>query len=322
MTTLLDPIDSRPAEAGTAAAARRLRATMAACRVRFAWLGVQKALTPQQRAQAAEAFDAEGQFLSAAKRLLDTRHPAFRAVTAVRGRIDAYWRSRSLPFPEPGIRLIKQEAVEEFARRMAGYRVELEDAVADLDRHYAELKVAARERLGSLYNDADYPETLRGLFDVAFDFPSIEPPDYLVQLSPQIYEQERARVAARFEEAVQLAEQAFTEEFARLVAHLTERVTDEGGEGKVFRDSAVGNLVAFFERFRALNVRSDAQLEELVAQAQRAVRGVGPQQLRDSAGLRREVAVQLTRVQASLDELLVERPRRRILRPAAAPGGA
>ena len=132
--------------------------------------------------------------------------------------------------------------------------------MANLDRHYGELKQAAAERLGSLFNPADYPETLVGLFGVAWDFPTVEPPDYLVRLSPGLYEQERARVAARFEEAVRLAEQAFLDEFARLVAHLTERITGAGEDGtpKVFRDSAVGNLREFFERFRALNVRSNA----------------------------------------------------------------
>ena len=51
------------------------------------------------------------------------------------------------------------------------------------------------------------------------------------------------------------------------------------------------------------------------------MRGVAPQDLRDSEGLRREVAGQLARVQSSLDDLLVDRPRRRILRPAAAARG-
>ncbi len=44
------------------------------------------------------------------------------------------------------------------------------------------------------------------------------------QLSPQLYQQEAQRVAARYDEAVQLAEQAFTEELAKLVSHLTERL--------------------------------------------------------------------------------------------------
>ena len=241
----------------------------------------------------------------------------------MRTKISDSWRGLSLPFPEPGIRLIKQEKVDEFASMMSDYKAELDDAVANLDRHFDELKSAAATRLGSLFNPSDYPETLRGLFDVAWDFPSVEPPDYLVALSPQIYEQERARVAARFEEAVKLAEAGFVEEFARLVDHLTERMTDGNDDGtpKVFRESAVGNLVEFFARFRELNVRSNPQLDQLVEQAQRTVRGVAAQDLRDSHGLRERVAGQLAQVRTSLDALLIERPRRRILRQGAPTGG-
>jgi hypothetical protein len=234
MTTLLDHLDTRPTPPVTDTAitpAQRLRSTMAAARVSFTWFGVQKTLTREQKAQAAEAFDAEGQFLSAGKKLIDTRHSAFSAVTAIRDKADAYWKGQSLPYPEAGVRLIKHDTVEAFAAQMADFRAELDDAVANLDRHYAELKQAARERLGSLFNPSDYPETLVGLFGMMWDFPNVEPPDYLVQLSPGLYEAERARVSARFEEAVQLAEQAFFDEFARLVAHLTERISGVGEDG-------------------------------------------------------------------------------------------
>jgi hypothetical protein len=325
MTTLLDHLESRPtasAGGGTTNPAQRLRSTMAAVRVSFNWMGTQKSLNPDQKARAAETFGAEGQYLSAGKKLIDTGHSAFRAVTAIRGKVDAYWKGMSLPFPEAGVRLIRHDAVEGFAAQMADFRTELDDAVTNLDRHYGELKRAARERLGSLFNPADYPETLVGLFGVEWSFPSVEPPDYLVQLSPGLYEAERARVAARFDEAVQLAEQAFLDEFARLVAHLTDRISGVGEDGqpRVFRDSAVENLTGFFARFRELNVRSNDQLDALVAEAQRAVRGVGARDLRESDGLRLEVAAQLGRVRASLDAMLVDRPRRRIIRLAAGPG--
>ena len=326
MPTLLDNLEAQPAESWsrpvTTAPAERLRTTMAACRVQFTWWGIQRALTAEQKAQAARAFDAEGGFLSAGKRLLDTRAPAFRAVTAIRTKITDSWKGLSLPFPEPGVRLIKLDGVESFDRMMADYRAELDDAVANLDRHFDELKRAAAQRLGSLFNPGDYPESLRGLFGVTWDYPSIDPPDYLVQLAPDLYQREQERVRARFEEAVRLAEQAFLEDFARLVGHLTERITgaNEDGSPKVFRDSAVENLDGFFERFRSLNVRSNQQLDDLVAQAQRAVRNVGAQDLRDSESLRGQVATQLSRVQASLDAMLVDRPRRRILRNAPAPG--
>ena len=326
MTTLLDHIETQPLtdSTNTTTPAQRLRTTMAACRVRFTWFGVRKSLTPNQQARAAEAFDAEGPFLSAAKKILDTKDPAFRAVTAVRGKIEQYWRGLTLPFPEPGVRLIKQDQVESFATTMADYRLELTDAVANLDAHYAGLRRAAAVQLGSLYSDEDYPDTLGALFDVAYDFPNVEPPDYLVAMSPQVYEEEQARVVARFEDAVRLAEQAFLAEFARLVEHLTERLegSNDGGTTKVFRDSAVGNLVEFFARFRDLNVSSNRELDALVEQAQRAVQGVGPQDLRDSTALRARVSSQLARVETALDALLIDRPRRRILRQTSSSGEA
>src|SRR5687768_12222275 len=78
-------------------AGHRLRTTMAAVRVMFTWLGTRKTLSLEQRSQAADTFGAERTYLSAGKKLLDTAHPAFKAVTGVRSRIIQYWRSQSLP---------------------------------------------------------------------------------------------------------------------------------------------------------------------------------------------------------------------------------
>jgi len=288
---------------------------MAAARLSFAWLGVRKTLNAQQKNQAADSFGAEGKYLSAGKKLLDTSHPAYKSVTAIRGRAVAYWKGISLPYPEPGVRLIRQDGINDFDTHVAAFRAELDEAVVELDRHYGELKSAASRRLGDLYNANDYPLSLIGMFAIEHDYPSVEPPDYLRRLCPEVYQQECQRVQSRFDEAVQLAEQAFTVELAKLVAHLTERLAgSDDGKPKVFRASAVTNLTEFFQRFCQLNVRSNDQLDELVENAQRIVRGIEPQQLRDSGGLRQQIATQLTTVQSSLDELLVDRPRRNIMR--------
>jgi hypothetical protein len=288
---------------------------MAAMRLSFTWFGTRKTLSPDQRARAAESFGAEGSYLSAGKKLLDVKHPAFRAVTAVKNRAGSYFKGVSLPFPEPGLRLIRHDQLSQINEQMGTFRTELNEAVAQLDRHFDALKAAARERLGSLYNESDYPGSLEGLFAMSWDFPSVEPPDYLQQLNPEVYRQECQRVQARFGEAVQLAEQAFTDELAKLVSHLTERLSGtEDGKPKIFRDSVVENLSEFFQRFRDLNIGSSDQLDQLVADAQRVVGGVRPQALRDDAGLRQHVATEMARVGSMLDGLLVDRPRRNILR--------
>jgi len=297
-------------------AAFRLRTTMAATRIGFTWLGVRKTLSPAQKALAADQFDAAAKFLSATKKLLDTEHPLFRAVTAVRGRILDHWKNLTLPYPDPGLRLIPQQDVADFDRSMHQFRGQLTAAVDELDDAFVELRSASRERLGRLFNASDYPVSLKGEFAVTWEFPAVEPPNYLQQLNPALYEQQCQRVQARFDEAVELAEQAFLEELSKLVEHLTERLSgSEDGKPKVFRDSAVENLSEFFERFQRLNIRSNEQLDALVGQAQRVLRNVEPQQLRDRAAVRGRVAGQLSTIQASLDGLMVDRPRRSILRP-------
>ena len=295
--------------------ADRMRASMCATRISFVWFGTSKTLTTQQKAQAAESFGAQGAFLNAGKKLLDTSHPRFRAVTSVRNRTRAYWASITLPFPEKGIRLVRQDTLESFQDQLSEFKCELADAVERLEEQFYALQSAAQDRLGSLYDDADYPSSLSGMFDVSWDYPSIEPPPYLQQLNPALYEQECQRVQTRFDEAVQMAEQAFVEELSHLVSHLTERLAgQEDGRPKVFRDTAVGNLREFFDRFRSLNVRSSEQLDSLVSQCDQIVQGVRPQELRENGGLRQQVASQLSSVQSVLDGLLVDRPRRRIIR--------
>jgi hypothetical protein len=107
----------------------------------------------------------------------------------------------------------------------------------------------------------------------------------------------------------------FQDQLAELVEHLVERLSsDESGKQKTFRDSTIENLNSFFARFNQLNIGSDEGLSDLIAQAQSVVQGVQPQQLRDNDSLRQQIATQMSAVQASLDGMMVDRPRRNILR--------
>lgn len=313
MSTMVDSMTHTPTVENSPA--ERLRSTMIAMRLSFSWFGVRKSLTLDQRSEAAEAFGADGEVLSAGKRLIDTKHPKYKAVTNVRSRAVGLWKSVSLPFPETGIRLVKRDDLSSIQVWMTTLKQDLQEAVSELDREFTNLKEAARLRLGRLYNEADYPIRLQGLFDLNWDWPNVEAPRHLQQLSPQLYQEECRRVRSRFDDAVRMAEQAFIEELEKLVSHLSERLSgSDDGKPRIFRDSAVENLTAFFSRFRDLNIGSSEELEDLVRRAQQVVGGIQPQQLRDSDRLRQQVATQLATVQSSLDGMLVDRPRRNILR--------
>jgi hypothetical protein len=288
---------------------------MAAVRLAFTWLGTRKTLAPEQRDTAARAFHADRELLSATKLILDTKHPSFRNVARVRSEASSYWRTETLPFPEPGVRLLPQNKLAGFDARMSQFRQELLESARELAAEYDQLKLEAQRRLGTLFDPSDYPATLDGLFDLEVSYPPIEPPHYLIALNPGVFEAEQARVRERFEGAVEMAEQAFATELQRLTAHLAERLTGlQDGEPKVFRDTAITNFTEFFERFRRLNVRSNPELDALVDQARQVITGIEPQQLRDSVRLRAMVANDFTRIEQAVGDLLVDRPRRNILR--------
>ena len=306
---------SAPAQQPGSDSAEILRNRFTALRLSFTWFGVRRSLSSDQCEQAAAQFGAERAYVSASKKLIDAAHPAMRGVNQVRREVSEYWKDISLPYPEAGIRLIRQADLAQLDDNLGNYHRRLAEAVDALESSHGEIKRMARERLGRLYCEADYPPTFIGLFQFFWDFPNVEPPDYLARLRPELYQQEWNRVRARFEEAVQLAERAFTDELSGLIAHLGERLSGaEDGRPKIFRDSAIENLHEFFERFQRLNIHSSSELEALVGRAQSLLQGVEPQQLRDSNGLRQQLATQLSGVQSVLEGLMVDRPRRRILR--------
>lgn len=307
----------QPSQVSSASIGEQLQAETTAVRLRIRWPGVRKTLSETQRRLAARTFDADRNSVSASKKLLDTRHPAFRAATSVKTQAIDYWKRNSLPYVDPGVRLIRREAVPNFDVYMTTVQSELTDVVAELRRHYGEMVEQARTRLGNLFDPGDYPPNLNELFGIEWDYPATEAPNYLLQVSPHLYQVECERVKQRFDDAVRLAEQAFAEELSQLVSHLAERLSGgDSGTPKVFRDSAVANLLEFFDRFGQLNIRSDAALDRLVSDAGEVVRGVVPQDLRDQSALRQHVQSELVRVEASLEGWMTNRPRRNIIRRA------
>lgn len=303
-----------PDNAGVVETANELRQTMGAVKLSFSWLGTQKKLSDAQTKQAADTFHAATDLVTASKKLIDTKNATYKTLTALKSQASAYWRSMTLPYPQEGIRLIKQSDIAAFEDKMREYKEQLAAAEANLQLEYEAIKAAAREKLGDLYNPSDYPETLEGVFSVRWEYPPVEPPQYLMTFNPELYSQEQSRIQQRFETAVMMAEDAFAEQLQEMVGHLIERLTDEpDGTKKTFKATAIENFKEFYENFRHMNVRSNAQLEGLIRQANELVSGVDVADLRKNSNLRQNLSQQMTEVKTALDSLITNAPRRRVM---------
>lgn len=295
--------------------AQNLRHQTAAVRLMRSRFGTRKALTADQKSTIAESFCAESDFLSASKKLIDTNDEAYKAVTQTISRAQAYWQTMTIPFPIKGIRLIRKDLLPLFNDAMQKFREELAEAVESLEAKYAMLREDAAMRLGELFNAQDYPASIQDFFHLTWDYPSVEPPNYLKELNPELYEQQAQIVQQRFESALSMAEDAFTAELQGLVSHLVDRLTDDGEDGKtkVFRNSAVENLSEFFERFKAMNIRSNGELNTLVEQAEKVISGIDPKDLRKDQSLRQHIKTEMDAVKTTLDTLVINAPERAII---------
>src|SRR6476661_3338066 len=126
MLSLLEP------DTQSTTPAQWLRQIAAAVRVSFTWWGVHRSLTDQQKEEVGLACSADTRLLTAGKKLIDTRNETYRKLTSLRSRIANYWRGLTLPYVEPGMRLIRQEDIDGFVHVMEGYRDELKVAEHDL----------------------------------------------------------------------------------------------------------------------------------------------------------------------------------------------
>ena len=135
----------------------------------------------------------------------------------------------SLPYPEPGIRLIRQDRIDEFTAKIREFQTELAEAVENLDRHYYELKTNARQQLGSLFNAGDYPESLATApsRSIATSQASNRQSTCNSSIRSSMSKSANACRSGSARPSA-LRKKPFTAELAKLASHLTERLNGPG----------------------------------------------------------------------------------------------
>lgn len=318
-----NPITGAPTNAKSLA--DELRDNTRAVKYSATKLGTRRAVSELQRQEAAEIFGALPEMLSVSKAILNKRGSEIRNVLACLSRAHTAWEFFTSPYPEKGIRLIREDRVLALENELATIDAELSEEVEALNTALNDYKEEAKQRLGTLYNESDYPHTVIGKFTFSIEYVNVEPDRRLLDIHPEIYAREVQRVKARFSEAIELTEAAFQEEFAKLISHLTDRLTSkEDGTRKSLSTAAIENITKFFDRLETMPIRSSQELEELISQAKQVMAGVDLKKLKKSDHAREEMREAMSGIMASIDSNLTHVTTRRMRfgleRPAQSEG--
>lgn len=303
---------------------KSLESQVIGCSLSVHWWGINKQAGVEILSSVADTFGANRKFLKIEKKLINIKNIYYKNLCETKGSIVQFWKQLTLPYVESGVRLIKKDLVDAFEKKMETFKLDLQDRVTDLSNNYEQLKQESQTALQGLFNAGDYPENLSGMFSFHWDYPNLNPPEYLLLHNPALYRRQQEEVRAKFEKAVVKAEQAFGSELQSLVTRLAERMSpNEDGSRKVFRDSTVtDNFKEFFERFKTISVCNSTDLQDIVDKAEKIISGVDPSYLKSDSIARQDLASQMMEVSKMLEDKIGVQARRVIEAPSGAGVGA
>lgn len=292
---------------------KKLQAETTGCRLATFSLTCNRKMSKPQLQQVADLFAAEQESVKGSRKALDNKHELLKPVFSILSQAKTFIHSYTWDYPERGLRLCKLSKVGWMTEEIGRYQVQLNEALAALDAGWESVKSDAKSRLKDLYNEADYPILPSSSFGLQITYPAIRPDERLLQMHPELYAAEQARIAGLFADAVKRAEAAAADELAGLLEHLVERLQPdaETGKAKKLHDTTVDKLGEFVKRFKDMSIGSNTGLDELVAEVDAISQGLDPQAIRKSdLSAKQLLAERIGALRAQVDTLVLVRPSR------------
>ena len=230
------------------------------------------------------------------------------------GKARNYLRKISLPFPIKGCVLVPKKLIPEIQEHLKEIEWHYNSAVEDFLYWYPQTVKDAKESLGELFDECDYPtqEAVKNKFRFQWRYITIGPSVSRV-LPPSIYKEEVKKFRELMEQARSEAITALREEFVDLVSNIADKLQNhDDGRPRRLRDAAVENLKQFLDNFSSRNIFEDAQLSELVEQCRGIITNPNANAIRGNTQVREEVHLQMEKILAGIDASLEDLPRRRL----------
>lgn len=251
------------------------------------------------------------EWLKGAKVLIDP--DCLSSVRSVLSKARTHLQKAALPFPIHGLTLVPKETLTRIDEALCGMNREFEVEVDKFISKYEVEREKARESLGHLFSESDYPIDIRRKFRFEWRFITLDIPGKSGILSPELYEREKQKFQVLMEETRELATVALREEFAGIVRRMVERLSgEEDGKPKKFKNSMMEKMGEFLDSFGDRNLFNDDKLAALVDEAREVVNGLSTDELRRDGNLRRYIADEMMELRVVIAGALEDLPRRKI----------
>jgi hypothetical protein len=207
----------------------------------------------------------------------------------------------TLPWSQDGARILPSAMHSKYAEEMRNIQDQFDSAVKKFVSDYAYQVGIARNRLGSMFDESDYPSPGQVAERFAWEEAIMPIPsgnDFRVSLSKEMTDAIRQDIEAKAGAATKAAMQSLFDRVVKTVSHMAEsleeyaEVVEDGKVKKInpFRDSVVGNIEEMVSLLPALNVTGDPVLTKVTQDIKDKLLKNTPQELREDPNGRKAVA--------------------------------
>ena len=214
----------------------------------------------------------------------------------------------TLPWADRGARLLPTAKFIEFDTQMKEYEQQFILKVNDFLQIYPTLITAQAMALGKMFNRAEFPDVKDIARKFAFHVTYTPLPtsgDFRIDVGTAAQEELKARLNEVYSRRIGDAVDEVRERLSEAIKHLADQLTVDyvGKEAKPrrFYKSTLEAAQNLCDIVPALNVANDQRLEEVRAELERIIGGIGVETIRDDYPAREEIKKEMDDLASRLD---------------------
>lgn len=256
--------------------------------------------------------DADRSMIHVSKSILDS--PELKRIEQLDGEVRRYLSQICLPSNfKSGIYLLPINMIEKLDGEFKEFQSRRELLVDQFVEVYTARRDEALERLGSLFDETDYPypTEVQNAFSLSSQYVTFDTPASLKGIKADIFQREREKADAMWKDALEECRTLLRATMQSLVGHIGERLTPkEDGKPKSFHGSMLTKLDSFMTSFADRNIADDQELAELIKDTKNVMHGIDADVLRKEDGIREDFKTQMDELKEKLDTMIIDKPSR------------
>lgn len=234
------------------------------------------------------------------------------AIDTIAAKARHHHYEHTLPWLDNGARILPAESYFDYTAKQNGFIADFDQAVAEFVKVYPVVLDEAKEKLGRLFKQGDYPSpsAIRHKFSMAAHFSQLpEPDDFRVKLGDEAEARIRKEIEDRLGDAAQVCVQDAWQRIHGVVERMVDRlqsykVNKDGKVENTFRDSLVENIRELADILPALNVTKNNALTVMRDRIIDELCAIDAPVLREDAKKRKEIAKKAEAILAEVSDFM------------------